>query len=98
MATLIPARTSAPRAARGQRRGIAASSRPAEASTAAAPPKLSKEPVDSAAAGSSASRTAAASVSAAPGRVERSSARAAAPAASMIQARRLGGSAPDISA
>jgi hypothetical protein len=98
MARLIPASVHAARAGRGHERGADASRRRATASSAAVPPKLISAPVDSAAAGSDASRTAAASVSVADGVVGRSRARAAAPAASIRKARRLGGSAPAISA
>jgi hypothetical protein len=98
MARLIPHRTNAARAGRGQERGAASSSRRAAQSTAAVPPKLITAPTESAAAGSAASRTAAASVSVADGVVGRSSARAPAAADSISHARTLGGSAPDISA
>lgn len=98
MATFIPIRVLAARAARGHERGADASRRRATVSTAAVPPTLITAPVDRAAAGPAASRRAAATVSAADGVVGRSSARAAAAAASMSQARTLGGSAPAISA
>lgn len=97
MATLIPARTHAARAGRGQPRGAALSRRRATASTAAVPPKLISAPVERAAAGSATRMTAAASVSVADGVVGRSIARADEAAASMSHARTLGGSAPAIS-
>ena len=98
IARLIPTKVHAARAGRGHARGADASSRRATESRAAVPPKLISAPVDKAAAGSAASRTAAAKVSAADGVVGRSHARAAAAANSISQARRLGGSAPAISA
>ncbi len=98
IATLIPASTNAARAGRGHARGAAASRRPAAASTAAVPPKLISPPVDNAARGSTASRTAAATVKVAPALVARPHARASAAAASISHARRLGASAPAISA
>jgi hypothetical protein len=94
---LIPAKVRAARAARGHARGALSSRRRATLRTAAAPPKLIRAPVDSAAAGLAASRTAAAAVRAADGDVARSRSRAAAAAASISQARSLGGSAPAIS-
>jgi hypothetical protein len=98
MARLMPASVRAARAGRGHERGADASKRRATASTAAVPPTLISAPVDKAEAEPVASRTAAAKVSAAEGVVARSSARAAKAAASMSQARTLGGSAPAISA
>lgn len=96
MATLTPARIRAPRAARGQRRGTAASRRGAAASRAAQAPTLISAPGESAASGLHASRTAADRVSAAEVELGRSSRRAEVPATNISQARRLGGSAPAI--
>jgi hypothetical protein len=98
MARLIPASVRAARAGRGHERGAEASSLRATDKTAAVPPTLMSAPGESAAAGTAASRTAAANVSVADGVVERSRARADAAAASMSQARALGGSAPAIRA
>jgi len=98
MARLMPSKVRAWRAAGGQERGADASRRRATQSTAAVPATLMTAPVESAAAGDAASRTAAARVRVADGEVARSSERAAPAAASMSQARTLGGSAPAINA
>jgi hypothetical protein len=98
MAMLMPTRVLAARAALDHERGADSSSRRATDRTAAVPPTLMSAPVERAAAGLAASRTAAAKVSAADGVVARSRARDAAAAASMSQARTLGGSAPAIRA
>ena len=94
IATLAPARNRIPRAARGQCLGTATSSRGAAESRAAQAPKLISAPDESAARGLQASRTAADKVSAAEAELCRSRTRAEVPAASMSQARRLGGAAP----
>lgn len=97
-ARLAPDRTRAPRAARGQCRGAAASRRGAAVNRAAQAEKLISAPGESAASGPQARRAAADRVSAAEVVLCRSSRRAALPADSISQARRLGGSAPAISA
>lgn len=94
IAALTPARTTAARAKRGQDRGAAASSRGETASRAAQASTLMSAPGESAAKGLQARRIAAEMVSAAEAVVGRSRTRAAVPAASMSQARTLGGSAP----
>lgn len=96
MTTLAPARIKAPRTARGQCRGTAASSRGAAASRAAQAATLINAPGERAASGLQARMSAAARVSAAEVELCRSSRRAKLAAASMSQARRLGGSAPTI--
>jgi len=95
-AALTRKRVAAARASRGQEAGAAFSAAPPAQMIAAQAPTLMIALGDSAEAGSTASITAAAKVSDAEGEVSRPSARPVSAAASMIQARTQGGSAPVI--